>query len=149
MGIVGDDDAGGRRAEPIDQPQRAVDILPHADGVGDHDVVERPFDRLQGRRILGIAEHEAEMRIARSGAIERPLSKVDADAMRRRERCQEFAGAAAKLEHALARRNQETHEFEIVGVIGLVDPAPALGLVEASLDVRPQLLLAGVCEWLC
>jgi hypothetical protein len=56
---------------------------------------------------------------------------------------------AAELEHALARRDQETHEFEIVGVIGLVDLAPAFGLVEASLDLRPQLLLARVSGWLC
>ena len=29
----------------MDQPQGAVDILEHADGICDHDVVERPFDR--------------------------------------------------------------------------------------------------------
>ena len=29
----------------VHQPQGRIDILEHANGVGDHDVVERTFDR--------------------------------------------------------------------------------------------------------
>src|SRR5262249_39308327 len=71
-------------------------------------------------------------------------AEIYPDAVGWLERGEQIAGAAADLQHALARRDQEAHELVIVGVVGRVDPAPALGLIEAHLDVFHQLLLARI-----
>ena len=64
MRVIGDNDPGGRRTKPVDQPESFVDVLEHPDGVGDHDVVEGPLDRRKGRLILDVALHEVELRVA-------------------------------------------------------------------------------------
>src|SRR6185437_13067362 len=81
---------------------------------------------------------------ARFRARQRLGAEIDPDAAGRLECREQLAGAAAQFEHALARWNQEPHELDVVGVIGLVDLAPALGLVEARLDLLHQLLLARI-----
>ncbi len=67
----------------MDQPQRAVNILEHADGVGDHDVVERPLDSLERRRILGVAEHEMQFGVTGICLLDRLGPEIDADAVGR------------------------------------------------------------------
>ena len=65
MGVIGDDDPRRGRAQLMHQPQRAVDVLEHADGVGDHDIVERSLYCRQRRRILDIAQHEIQVGMER------------------------------------------------------------------------------------
>src|SRR5215472_17893302 len=109
MRIIGDDDAGRWRAELMDQPQRAVNVLEHADGVGDHDVIERTFYPRKRRRLLDIVEHEGEAGMPRSRALNRLRAEVDADTIAGFKRGEQIARAAAELQHPLARRYQEAH----------------------------------------
>ena len=104
-----------------------------------------PFGVTPGQHIkmdvVGIKLRVAGFR-ARQGL--RP--EIDADAVGRLERREQVAGAAAELEHPLARRNQEAHELDIVLVIGSVELAPAFLLVERGLDLGHQLPLSRVCD---
>src|SRR5581483_7829131 len=70
----------------------------------------------------------------------------DADAIGRFKRREQIPGAAAELEHPLARRDQEAHELEIVLVIGGVEFAPALLIVERAIDLGHQLPLPRICN---
>ena len=81
MGIVGDDDPRRRRAQLMHQLQRVVDILEHADGVGDHDVVERSFDRSQRRRILRVAQDKMQIGMQRCSLGDSLRAEIDADAV--------------------------------------------------------------------
>ena len=76
------------------------------------------------------------------GLGDRLGAEVDADAIRRLQRGQQIAAAAAEFQHPLARRNQEAHELEIVFVIGGVELAPALQLVDIALEMVDQVALA-------
>ena len=132
MRVIGDDDPRRWRAQMMHQPQRAVDILEHADGVGNHDVIERPFDGGQRRRILDVAEHEIQIGIQRVGLGDDLGAEIDADAVGRLQRGEQMSAAAAQFQHPLAGRNQEPHELAIVLVIGGIEFAPAILLVEAG-----------------
>jgi len=133
----------------VDQPQRAVDVLEHADGVSEHDVVERAFDILQGRGVLDVAEHEVEMRVKQLCALNGFRAEVDADAIGRLQRRQHVPGAAAELEHTLARWNKEAHELAVVVMIGRVKPAPALDLLQCGIDALAQGQLSRIVRRKC
>jgi hypothetical protein len=55
MGVIGDDNPRGRRAQMMHRSQRAVDIFKHSDGIGNHDVIKWPLDRSECSRILHVA----------------------------------------------------------------------------------------------
>jgi hypothetical protein len=84
MGVIGDDDPRRRRAEMLYEAQRAIDVLEHADGVGDHDVIERSLDCGQRRRILDVAENKMEPGMLLPGAVNGPGAEIDPDAIGRR-----------------------------------------------------------------
>ena len=69
-------------------------------------------------------------------------AEIDADAVGRLQRGQQIAAAAAQFQHPLARRNQESHELQIVFVIGGVEFAPAIQLVAIGLEMVEQIALA-------
>jgi hypothetical protein len=121
------------------QRERAVDVLEHADGIGDHDVVERSFDRGQRRRILDVAEHKIETGMTLFRPAQGLGAEIDADAVSWLKRGQQIASAAAQFQHPLARRNQKSHELEVVFVVGGVEFAPAFLLIEARFDFFHQL----------
>ena len=79
------------------QPQRAVDVLEHADGVGDHDVVERPLDRGQRRRIFGVAQDELQIGMQFPGPGNGLGAEIDADAVGRLQRGEQVPPAAAQF----------------------------------------------------
>ena len=83
MRIIGDDDPRRRGAEMMHQSQRAIDILEHADGVGDHDVIERPFDRTQRRRIFHIAQNKIQIGMTGIRLGDGLGAEIDADAVGR------------------------------------------------------------------
>ena len=95
-------------------PQRAIDVLEHADGVGDHDVIERPLDRGQRRRIFDITQDEMQIGMQLSGAGNGPGAEIDTDAVGRLQRGQQFSSAAAQFQHPLAGGNQKSHELPVV-----------------------------------
>ncbi len=138
VGVVGDDQPRRRRAKLVDQPQRAVDVLEQPDGVGEHDVVERALDRGERRRILDIAEHEVEMRVVQPCPLHRLFAEIDADTVGRLQCSQHVSATAAELEHAFAGRNQKAHELAVVVVIGGVEPAPALDVLERGIHALAQ-----------
>jgi hypothetical protein len=142
MGVVGNHDPRRRCAEFMHQPQRAVDILEHADGVGDHDIIEGTLDPLQRRRILHIAQHEIQLGVTGVGLGDGLGAKIDADAVRRPQRGEQIPAAAAQFQDPLARRNQESHEFLIVFVVGGVEFAPAIQFVAIGLEMVEQIPLA-------
>ena len=141
MRIVGDDDPRGWRAQMMHQPQGRIDILKHADGVGDHDVVERPLDRGERRRVLDVAEHEIKIGMQLIGLGDGLGAEVDADAIGRLKRHQQIAAAASQFQHALARRNQEAHELEVVLVIGGVEFAPTCEFVAIGFEMVDEVAL--------
>ena len=142
MGIIGDDDPRRRRAQLMHQPQGAVDVLEHADGVGDHDVIERPLDAGQRRRIFDVAQHEMQIGMQLVGPGDGPGAEIDADAAGRLQRGEQVAPAAAQLQHPLAGRNQELHELAVVVVIGGIEFAPAVQFVAIGLEMVEQIALA-------
>ena len=142
MGVVGNHDPRRWPAQLMHQPQRGVDILEHADGIGDHDVVERPLDSGHRRRILDIAQHEMQLGMPGVRLRNGLGAEIDADPVRRLQRGEQIAVPAAKLQHPLARRNQELHEPAVVFVVGGIELAPALELGAVGLEVLEQLALA-------
>jgi len=90
----------------VDQPQGAVDVLEHADGIGDHDVIERPLDRGQRPRILDIAQHEIKLGVPRVRLGNRLRAEIDADAIGRLERRQERAPAIQLIDIGLEMSEQ-------------------------------------------
>ena len=123
------------------QSQRAVDILEHADGVGDHDVVERSLDRSQRRRIFHVTQDKIEIGMQLVGPGDGPGAEIDADPVGRLQRREQIAAAAAQFQHPLARWNQEPHELAVVFVIGGIELAPAIQLVAVGLEVVEQIPL--------
>jgi len=142
MRVVGDDDPRRRRAQMMHQPQRRIDILEHADGVGDHDVIERSFDRTERGGILDVAQHEMEVRMQLIGLRNGPRAEIDANAVSRRKRGEQIASATAEFQYPLARRDQEAHELEIVFVVGGVEFPPALQFVDIAFEVVDKSALA-------
>ena len=142
MGIIGDDDPRRRRAQMMHQPQRAIDVLEHADGVGDHDVIERPLDRSQRRRILDVAQNKMQGRIKLPGLGDGPGAEIDADAIGRLQRREQISPAAAQFQDLLARRNQELHEPAIVFAIGGVELAPLILFAAAGFELLEQFPLS-------
>ena len=122
----------------VHQPQRAVDVLEHADGVGDHDVVERSLDGRQRLRIFGVAQDEMQVGMTGVGPDNGLRAEIDPDAVGGPQRRQHVAAAAAQLEHALARRNQELRELQVVFTVSGVEIAPAKLLAGASLGLVQQ-----------
>ena len=142
MGIIGDDDSRRRRAQMMHQPQRAIDVFEHADGVGDHDVIERPFDRSQRRRIFDVAENKIQGRIKLSGLGDGPDAEIDADAIGRLQRREQISPAAAQFQNPLAWRNQESHEPAIAFAIGGVELAPLILFAAAGFELLEQFALS-------
>jgi hypothetical protein len=108
------------------QPQRAIDVFEHADGIGDHDVIERPLDRSQRRRIFGVAQNKMQGGIELPGFGDGPGAEIDADAVGRLQRREQISPAAAQFQNLLAGRNQESHELAIAFAIGGVELAPMI-----------------------
>ena len=126
----------------LDQPQRAVDILEHADRVGHHDVVERALDRGQRGRIFDVAENEMQIGIARLRLRDRLGAEIDADAIGRLQGGQQISPAAAEFQYPFAGRNQKSHELAVVVVIGGVEFAPAIQFLAVGLEVVEQVAFA-------
>ena len=100
-------DASGGFAELMHQLEGGVDVLKHADGVGDDEVVERPLDLRQRLPIFGIADDELQVGVPLLCATDGGRAEIDADAVGRFQCGKQVAAAATKLQNALARRNQE------------------------------------------
>ena len=105
------------------QPQCPVDVLEHADGVGDHDVVERSLDRGQRRRIFHVAQNEIELGMQLLGLGDGLGAEIDADAVGWLQRREQISPAAAQFQHPLSGRNQELHELAVVFAVGSVELA--------------------------
>ena len=119
----------------MNQLQRPVDVLEHADRVGDHDVIERALDRGQRRRIFHVAQDKMKIGMQLPGPGNGPGAEIDADAVRRFERGEQFAATTAQFQHPLARRNQKSHEFPVVFAIGSIELAAAILFIETGFDV--------------
>jgi hypothetical protein len=70
------------------------------------------------------------------------VTEIDADAVGRFQRGQQVAVAAAQFQHPLSGRDQELHESVVVVVIGGVDFAPAVDVVDIGLVMVEQIALA-------
>ena len=127
------------------QSQCAVDVLEHADGVGDHDIVERPLDRGQRRRIFDVAQDEMQIGMQVVGLRNRLGAEIDADAVGRLQRGEQIPAAAAQFQHPLAGRNQKSHEFPVVFAIGGVELASVILFSATGFELVEQspLSLAG------
>src|SRR5262245_31012508 len=101
----------------MNQPQRLIDIFEHADGVGDDHVVERTFDILQRCRVLDVDDNELQMRMELPGPGNGLQTEVHADAVRWLKRGKRVSGAAAELQYALSRRDDELHESAVFIII--------------------------------
>ena len=126
----------------IHQPQRAIDILEHADGVGDHDVIERPLDCGKRGRVLDVAQHKIQFGMPGVGLGDGLGAEVDADAVGRFQRGEQIAAAAAELQHPFAGRDQKSHELAVVFVVGGIELAPAIQFVDIGLEMIEQFPLA-------
>jgi hypothetical protein len=126
----------------LHQPQRAIDILEHADGIGKHDVVERALDTIKRLRIFHVAEDENQFRMPGVRLGNRRGAEIDADAIGRFQAGEQVATAAAQFQHPFAGRNQKLHEFEVVLMVGGVELAPAIELIAIGLEMFEQIALA-------
>ncbi len=126
--------------------QCAVDVLEHADGVGDHDIVERPLDRGQRRRIFDVAEGEMQIGMQLLGLRNGPGAEIDANAVGRLQRGEQFAATAAQFQHPLAGRNQKSHELPVVFAVSGVELAPAIPVIQAGFDVFQEFRLPQIAE---
>ena len=126
----------------MNHPQRAVDVLEHADSIGDDDVIERPIDRSQNVRIFDVAQHKIEIGTTGIRFRNRLGTEIDADAKRRLQRSEQIAAAAAQFQYPLAGRNQEAHELVVVFVIGSVEFSPAVEFVDIGLVMITQITFA-------
>ena len=124
--------------------QGVVDVLEHADRVGDHDVIERTFDRGQRFRLFHVTQHELQIRMGCPGLGDGRLAEIDADAVGGLQRRKQVAATAAQFQHPLSRRHQEPHKLLIFLIICRIDAAPFLLLVDMRLDVLQQLPLAPI-----
>jgi hypothetical protein len=123
-----------------------VDVLEHADGIGNDDVVERPFDRRQRCGILDVAEQETEIGMAGVRGGDRRGTEIDADAVGGLQRGEQVAVAATQFQHPLAGRDQEPHELVVVLVVCGIDLAPAVDLVDVGFVMLKQVPLALALE---
>jgi hypothetical protein len=72
---------------------------------------------------------------------DRLCTEVDANSIRRFQRCQQVAAAAAQFKNPLAGRNEEFHELEIVFVVGGVELAPAIEFIAVGLKMLDEVAL--------
>ncbi len=131
----------------MNQPQRGIDILEHADRVGDHDIVERALDCVQCGRIFDIAQHEIQIGISGFRLGNRIGAEIDPYAARWLQRGEQISATAPKLQHALARRNQKLHELQVALAVSRVEPPRTVEFIAIGLEVPEQLSFPGVA-WL-
>ena len=89
-------------------------------------------------------EGSVELGMKAAPSLQGGTGQVDADAEGWPERREQVPAAAPQLQHALAWRNEEAHEFDVVFVIGGVEFPPAVLLVQMGLGVPEQFALSGV-----
>ncbi|OIQ65115.1 hypothetical protein GALL_533300 [mine drainage metagenome] len=77
------------------QPQRAVDILEHPDGVGDHDVIKRALDSRQRSGIFHVTEDKMQIGMQFLGVRNIPGTEIDPDAVRRLQCGEQISAPAA------------------------------------------------------
>jgi hypothetical protein len=89
-------------------------------------VIERPLDSGQRRRIFRVAQDEMQMGIQRVGLGNGCSAEIDADAVGRLQRSEQSSIAAAQFQHPLSRWDQEPHEFLVALAISGVELAAAI-----------------------
>ncbi len=128
-----DDDprlAVGMAPDVGEQPDEVVDVR---DEVGEDDVVERPVEL----DVLARPDLEAKLRMARPRGFDLAGADVDSHALRRRERGEQVAAAAADLEHGRPGLDDRLVESRDQLVVALARP-PRAGRGELVEGVRDR-----------
>jgi hypothetical protein len=134
------------RAQMMHPSQCAVDVLEHADGVGDHHVIERSLDPGQRRRIFHVAQDKMQTGTQLIGFGNGHGSEIDPDAIGRLQRSEQFPAAAAQFQHPFAGRNQKSHEPPVVLAIGGVELAPAILFAQTGFSVFEEFRFPQIAE---
>ena len=150
--VIGDDDTGLRRAQPMQVGQRGLNVLQRADGVGQHDYVERPLQGVQNRRVLHVASDERQFGMIAARHLDHGLADVHAHSVPGLQANQQLTRGATELEHAQALGYQKLHEAPVVFVVKGVagDPSvplrgqPVKMVAKGGLSVRQGRRLPGV-----
>ncbi len=69
-------------------------------------------------------------------------AEIDTDAVGRLQCSEQISATAAELQDSLAGRNQKLHELAIVFVVGGIEFAPAIELIDIGFVVIEQFALA-------
>ena len=80
------------------------------------------------------------------GLRNRSGAEIDADAVGRLQRGEQFPLAAAQFQHPLAGWNQKSHELPVVFAISGIEFAAAILIIQAGFDVFQEFPLPQIAE---
>ena len=79
--VIGDDDAGLRTADRMQLAQSGLDVVKHADGVGQDDIIERTFERTDEGFVLDVPDEKSVVGIKPFRLVDHGGAEIDAYAI--------------------------------------------------------------------
>ena len=142
MRDIADHDTGLARAQIVQAREHGLAIVERTQRIDHHDGVEWSRQGPQELGILDVADEKGEIGVRLARLADHAGAEIDAHSERRLERGEHVAGAASKLEHASAFRNEKFHVEQILMVEegAAREPLPARG--RARVGAAADLALA-------